>query len=63
VQILPAGNDDQMQALAVMAEFERMAALVPDWDWARCAVIARVEVTRPSAQLLRTEGHPGSAGG
>jgi ATP-dependent DNA helicase RecQ len=41
VQILPAGNDDQMQALAVMAEFERMSRLVPDWNWARCAVIGR----------------------
>ncbi|MBP9228809.1 MAG: RecQ family ATP-dependent DNA helicase [Azonexus sp.] len=41
VQILPAGNDDQMQALAVMAEFERMSGLVPDWNWARCAVIGR----------------------
>lgn len=41
VQILPAGSDDQMQALAVMAEFERISCLTPDWDWARCAVIAR----------------------
>ena len=24
-----------------MAEFERLAALTPDWDWSRCAVIAR----------------------
>ncbi len=41
VQILPAGDNDRIQALAVMAEFERMASLTPDWDWARCAVIAR----------------------
>jgi ATP-dependent DNA helicase RecQ len=41
VQILPAGSDDQTQALAVMAEFERMSRLVPGWDWAHCAVIAR----------------------
>lgn len=41
VQILPVGSNDQMQALAVMAEFERLACLTPDWDWARCAVIAR----------------------
>lgn len=41
VQILPAGNDDRTQALAVMAEFERLSCLAPDWDWARCAVIAR----------------------
>lgn len=41
VQILPAGNDDQMQAIAVMAEFERMSGLASDWNWARCAVIGR----------------------
>lgn len=45
VQILPAGADERTQALAVMAEFERMSRLVqaPEygWDWARCAVIAR----------------------
>ena len=41
VQILPAGDDDQTQALAVIGEFERMADLAADWDWARCAVIAR----------------------
>lgn len=41
VQILPGGANDQTQALAVMAEFERLARLTPDWDWTRCAVIAR----------------------
>ena len=41
VQILPAGRDDQTQALAVMAEFERMSRLAPAWEWANCAVIAR----------------------
>lgn len=41
VQILPAGKDGRTQALAVMAEFERLSCLAPDWDWARCAVIAR----------------------
>ncbi|MFZ4537078.1 RecQ family ATP-dependent DNA helicase [Propionivibrio sp.] len=41
VQILAAGDNDQTQALAVIGEFERMAQLAPDWDWARCAIIAR----------------------
>ncbi len=41
VQVLPVGSSDQTQALAVMAELERMAGLTLDWDWARCAVIAR----------------------
>ncbi|HAO33660.1 MAG TPA: RecQ family ATP-dependent DNA helicase [Candidatus Competibacteraceae bacterium] len=41
VQVLPAGGNDQTQAMAVMAELERLAGLAPDWDWAKTAVIAR----------------------
>ena len=40
VQILPAGQDPICQARGVMAELLRLAALAPDWDWSRCAVIA-----------------------
>ena len=41
VQILPAGRDPVRQAQTVMAELSRLAGLSPDWDWSRCAVIAR----------------------
>ena len=41
VQILPAGPNPVTQALSVMTEFRRLADLAPDWDWSRCAVIAR----------------------
>ncbi len=41
VQILPAGNNSIEQAMAVMAEWERLAARDVNWDWASCAVIAR----------------------
>jgi len=41
VQILPAGIDRFTQAMAVMAELERLAARDPAWQWSRCAVIAR----------------------
>ena len=41
VQILPAGRDPVSQARTAMAELLRLAALSPDWDWSRCAVIAR----------------------
>ncbi len=41
VQILPAGRDSVEQAQAVMVELQRLAALDPDWDWSRCAVMAR----------------------
>ena len=41
VQIFPAGNDPIAQALLVVQELRRMAALDSDWDWSNCAVIAR----------------------
>jgi ATP-dependent DNA helicase RecQ len=41
VQILPAGREPMTQAVAVMTELRRMAALDPAWDWCRAAVIAR----------------------
>ncbi len=41
VQILPAGRHPVEQAQAVMVELQRLAALDPDWDWSRCAVVAR----------------------
>ncbi|MGB5234381.1 MAG: 3'-5' exonuclease, partial [Candidatus Macondimonas sp.] len=41
VQVLPAGCDAITQAVAVMTELQRLAALAPDWNWATCAVIAR----------------------
>ena len=41
VQILPAGRDPVSQARIAMAELLRLAALSSDWDWSRCAVIAR----------------------
>ena len=41
VQILPAGGDPVGQARAVMAELLRLSGLAQEWDWSRCAVIAR----------------------
>ncbi|MDD5296462.1 MAG: RecQ family ATP-dependent DNA helicase [Rhodocyclaceae bacterium] len=41
VQILPVGPTPLTQAQAVMTELGRLAGLAPDWDWSRCAVIAR----------------------
>ncbi len=41
VQILPAGSDPIEQAIAVMVELQRLATLDPEWDWSRCAVMAR----------------------
>ncbi len=33
VQVLPAGDSPLTQAVAVMTEFERLAAVAADWDW------------------------------
>ena len=41
VQILPAGSTPVGQARAVMAELLRLSKLAQEWDWSRCAVIAR----------------------
>ncbi len=41
VQILAVDVDSIRQAQAVMAEMLRLSNLSPNWDWSRCAVIAR----------------------
>ena len=40
-QILAPAADPITQAQAAMAELTRLSSLAADWDWARCAVIAR----------------------
>lgn len=41
VQILPSGGDALTQAMAVMAELERLSRLDSGWSWTKAAVIAR----------------------
>ena len=41
VQVLSVPSDDRHQAMAALAELRRLKALDRDWDWRRCAVIAR----------------------
>ena len=41
VQVLPVDGNPRLQAMTIMTELQRLAALAPDWNWARCAVIAR----------------------
>ena len=41
VQILSAERDPISQARVAITELGRLAALSSDWDWSRCAVIAR----------------------
>ena len=41
VQILPTGHDMISQAQTAMTEFQRLCGLSSEWDWSKCAVIAR----------------------
>ena len=41
VKILPAGDDRITQAVAAVEELKRLAECDAQWDWRRCAVIAR----------------------
>ena len=63
VQILPVGRDPVSQARAVMSELLRLAALSPDWDWSRCAVIAREwKYLVPVRAFCETNGIPAQMG-
>ena len=41
VQVLSVGNGYEQQAIGVITELQRLAALVPGWNWADAAVIGR----------------------
>ncbi len=41
VTLLDAGAGDVAQAIAALDELFRLSTLDPDWDWRRCAIIAR----------------------
>ena len=41
VQVLPMGDDPAVQAVSAVTELERLKNLDKDWDWSRCAIIAR----------------------
>jgi ATP-dependent DNA helicase RecQ len=41
VQVIPAGENSATQAVAIMAELERLAGLDSEWRWTKAAVIAR----------------------
>ncbi len=59
VQILPVGRSPADQAQAVVAELKRMAAMVSDWDWSSCAVVARNwSFLDPVRTLCELEGIP-----
>ena len=63
VQILPAGRNPVSQGRTAMAELLRLAALSPDWDWSRCAVIAREwEYLAPVRAFCEAHGIPSQAG-
>ena len=57
VQILPASPDPISQAKVAMTELQRLSSLSSDWDWSKCAVIARewkyLEPVRAFCELHR----------
>ena len=67
VQVLPAGRDPAAQAQAVMAELQRLQGMARDrggdWDWSRCAVIAREwKYLAPVQSFCVAEGIPSQMG-
>ena len=59
VLILHAGANAATQAISVMTELKRLQSLDRDWDWSRCAVIARAwEYLVPVRALCEQEGVP-----
>lgn len=62
VQILPTASDPVAQSRTVMAEFQRLADL-SDWDWSRCAVIAREwQYLVPVRAFCEANGIPAQVG-
>ena len=59
VQILPAGDTPITQAQTAIAELKRLSQLTSDWDWSKCAVIAREwSYLDPVRSLCELEGIP-----
>ena len=59
VQILPAGDTPITQAQTAIAELNRLSQLTSDWDWSKCAVIAREwSYLDPVRSLCELEGIP-----
>ncbi len=59
VQILSAGDSAVTQAQVVIAGLKRLASLTPDWDWSKCAVVAREwSYLDPVRGLCELEGIP-----
>ena len=59
VQVLPAGRNAVSQAQVAIAELQRMASLDAEWDWSRCAVIAREwRYLHPLRSFCEIEGIP-----
>ncbi len=59
VQILPAGETPITQAQTAIAELKRLSQLTSDWDWSKCAVIAREwSYLDPVRSLCELDGIP-----
>ena len=63
VQLLPVGDNPITQAQAVVVELKRLSGLTQDWNWSKCAVVAREwSYLDPVRKPVRTRGNSGSIG-
>ncbi len=59
IQVLPAGGNAITQAQAAIAELKRLSGLASDWDWSRCALIAKEwKYLDPVRSICELEGIP-----
>lgn len=59
VQVLSVGNGYEQQSIGVMTELQRLAALIPGWNWADAAVIGRNwESLSPVRNYCEMQGIP-----
>ncbi len=64
VQIVPAGEDPFSQAVIAVAELRRLEDLSDNWEWSRCAVVARewknLEPVRNFCEIHGIPAHMGN---
>jgi len=59
VQLLTKAGDRLTQAVMAVGELERLARTIPDWDWAKAAIIAREwSYLQPVRSLCEARGIP-----
>ncbi len=59
VQLFKCQADQILQASVILSEFERLSALSSDWNWSKCAIIAREwQYLNPVRTICEIRGLP-----